>query len=167
MDKTNQAMVMIIASAHMEKPSEFYKTLKDLLFNDLFGLMGDEWTMTNVEEDKWHINGVLHDLSLLMTGEVIEHRHAKTILHDAWATEPYAWDMCWYLSDTKILEEASVDELDTIILELLKDHDKIVKDIKNGKTKAAGSLIGPIMRATGGKANPKELTDRILKLVNK
>jgi Asp-tRNA(Asn)/Glu-tRNA(Gln) amidotransferase B subunit len=52
---------------------------------------------------------------------------------------------------------------------LMGDHmsiEKVVNDIRKGKSKAAGSLIGPIMRATQGKANPKEITERILKLAN-
>ena len=164
---TEQAIVAIIAQDHIQQKPEFPLVLSKLILNDLKGLMGDKMEISEVERDRWHIKQLLNQLAFLMSQGVIESRHAKQILTDAWNTEPFAWDICWYLSDTKLLDETGGDELDVIILELFKFNEKVVQDIQKGKTKAAGSLIGPVLRAAGGKANPKEITERVLKLAQK
>ena len=165
MTKTHEVMTLLIAKDHIKKPENMYQILSTFITNDLFGLMGDDWTIQQVEKEKPHLKGVLNDLAFLLSGGIIEHRHAKTILEAAWETDQYAWDICWYLSDSKLLEEKSGNELDDIIRSVLKENEKAVNDIKNGKKKAAGSLIGPIMRATNGKADPKLVSKRILELV--
>ena len=161
---TEQAIVSIIAQDHIQQKPEFPLILSKLMINDLKRLMGDNISIAEVDKERWHIKGLLNQLAFLSSQDIIESRHAKSILEDAWDMEPYAWDICWHLSDTKMLDETEGDELDEIILDILKDNEKVVKDIQKGKTKAAGSLIGPIMRATEGKANPKEISERILKM---
>ncbi|MFE8697089.1 Asp-tRNA(Asn)/Glu-tRNA(Gln) amidotransferase subunit GatB [Cytobacillus sp. FJAT-53684] len=48
-----------------------------------------------------------------------------------------------------------------IVTEVLDNNPKIIEDYKNGKEKAAGSLVGQIMKATKGQANPP-LVNKIL-----
>ena len=166
MNKTHQAIFAIIASGVVEKPEGMYKVLSDIITNDLFALMGDEMDISQVHSEKWHLKDVLHDISYLISCNIIEHRHAKQILHDAWDMEPYAWDMGWYLSDSKILEEKEGDELDEAIRIVMISNEKAVNDIRGGKVKAVGSLIGQVMKESGGQANPKLISKRILELIN-
>jgi len=166
MNNTHKAIVQIIAREYLPVPETFNKTLFSLLTNDLFALMGDEWKMTRVEEEKPHIKEAISDIAFLLSNKTIEHRHAKELLKAAWNMNQYAWDISWHLSDSKMLEEKSGDELDPIILEVLRNNEKVIQDIKNGKKKAIGSLIGPVMRETKGKANPKEVSKRIEVLIN-
>ncbi|MGO4889734.1 Asp-tRNA(Asn)/Glu-tRNA(Gln) amidotransferase subunit GatB [Anaerobacillus sp. MEB173] len=46
-------------------------------------------------------------------------------------------------------------ELKKIIAEIVDNNDKSVEDFKNGKEKAIGFLVGQVMKATKGKANPQ------------
>lgn len=165
MNKTKQAIAVIITSECLKKPDTFTTTLSALMLNDLFSLMGDDWNITKVEEEKPHMKEAISDVALLLSSCIIEHRHAKIILQKAWDTDQYSWDIGWYLSDSKILEEKSGNELDEIILAILKDNEKVVEDIKGGKKKAVGSLIGKVMKISQGKANPKEISDRIIELI--
>tara|TARA_R110000824_G_scaffold15595_1_gene65441 strand:- start:1533 stop:2039 length:507 start_codon:yes stop_codon:yes gene_type:complete len=163
---TETAIFAVIAQGHVKPTSEYPLVISKLIMNDLKRLMGDNVSIHDVSKERWHIQGLLWQLAYLLSHEIIESHHVKTILNDAWDMEPYAWDIGWYLSDTKILEGTDSSELDAIILELLGKNEKIVNDIKKGKTKAAGSLIGPIMAKTSGKANPKELMAKIIEMVN-
>ncbi|MFO1441888.1 Asp-tRNA(Asn)/Glu-tRNA(Gln) amidotransferase subunit GatB [Bacillus sp. Bva_UNVM-123] len=54
-----------------------------------------------------------------------------------------------------------------IITEVLDNHPKIVEDYKNGKEKAAGSLVGQIMKATKGQANPPLVNKLLLEELKK
>ncbi|HAA81601.1 MAG TPA: Asp-tRNA(Asn)/Glu-tRNA(Gln) amidotransferase GatCAB subunit B, partial [Thermoanaerobacter sp.] len=57
---------------------------------------------------------------------------------------------------------ANEDELREIIKKVIAENPKSVEDYKNGKEKAMGFLVGQVMKATKGKANP-QLTNQILK----
>jgi aspartyl-tRNA(Asn)/glutamyl-tRNA(Gln) amidotransferase subunit B len=48
-----------------------------------------------------------------------------------------------------------------MVLDVMKAHPQSVEDLKNGKEKAIGFLVGQIMRQTKGKANPQMLNDLI------
>ena len=68
-------------------------------------------------------------------------------------------------SDSKILEEAGGNEIDDILSQLVAENEKAAKaveDIRGGKTKAVGFLVGQVMKRLGGKVNPKEVQEKIL-----
>ena len=53
-------------------------------------------------------------------------------------------------------------ELERVILKVLDSHKKVVEDLKRGKQKAFGFLVGQVMKETSGRANPK-MVNEILK----
>ena len=55
----------------------------------------------------------------------------------------------------------SVDELGALLDAVLAEHDDAVRNYRNGKTEAAGFLIGQVMRVSKGKANPKVLKEML------
>lgn len=48
-------------------------------------------------------------------------------------------------------------EMETIVDKVLVDNPKPATDVKNGEMKAIGFLVGQVMKASGGKANPSEV----------
>lgn len=163
MNKTQQIIGLLIAKDYIKKPEKFYESLATLMTNDLFALMGDEWEISRVEKEKPHIQGLLSDLAFLLSGDQIKSRHAKKILEDAWGTESYAWDICWYLSDTKLLEEVSGGDLGLIVAKIIEANPKVKVDIEKGKKQAIGFLIGQIMKETKGKTDPNQAKREIEK----
>ena len=51
----------------------------------------------------------------------------------------------------QINDEESIKK---ILLKVIEENPKLLADYKNGKTAAKKAIIGKIMAATGGKANP-------------
>ncbi len=49
--------------------------------------------------------------------------------------------------------------------EALVGKDKIIADVKAGKTKAVGALVGPVMKASKGSANPQVVQEILLRLI--
>lgn len=49
---------------------------------------------------------------------------------------------------------STAHELEKVIIDIISENPQAVDDFKNGKTKAVGFLIGQLMKATKGKANP-------------
>jgi len=59
------------------------------------------------------------------------------------------------------------DALDAMVEKVIGEHTGAVNDVRNGQGKAIGFLVGQVMQASGGKANPKiirELLSRKLKV---
>jgi aspartyl-tRNA(Asn)/glutamyl-tRNA(Gln) amidotransferase subunit B len=54
-------------------------------------------------------------------------------------------------------------ELEKIIDEVLAAHPKNVEEYKAGNAKALNGLVGPIMKASKGKANPQQVNDLLKK----
>ena len=52
-------------------------------------------------------------------------------------------------------------ELEAVVLGVLRENPKAAADLRAGKKQAMGFLMGQVMRATGGKANPKIVTGLI------
>ena len=165
MDKLSQVFILLLTKDRIETPKELYNELNKLITNDLFSLMGDDWDIARVNAEKPHIQNAISDIAFLMTSKVIEHRHAKIILSEAWNTDQYAWELYWYLLDSQILAEKDGNELDDILTQVFAKNEKAVQDIKDGKVKAVGSLIGQVMKLSGGKADPKTISKRILELL--
>ena len=60
----------------------------------------------------------------------------------------------------KIIEEKGLsqiscsDEIEKLVDKVLSDNPKSIEDFKAGKTQAVGYLMGQVMKASKGKANP-------------
>ncbi|MGI5892140.1 MAG: Asp-tRNA(Asn)/Glu-tRNA(Gln) amidotransferase subunit GatB [Bacillota bacterium] len=63
------------------------------------------------------------------------------------------------ISDTSALEKAIANVLDA--------HPQPVKDYRGGKKQAMGFLLGQVMRATGGQANPQIVKELLIKELDK
>lgn len=52
-------------------------------------------------------------------------------------------------------------ELEDIVDSVIRENPKVVEQVRSGKTKAIGALVGQVMKKTGGRANPG-LVNRLL-----
>ena len=60
------------------------------------------------------------------------------------------------------LKQMSDDgELTAIVNKVLKENPDQVAELRAGKDKVVGFLVGQVMKATGGKANPKQVNELI------
>ena len=58
------------------------------------------------------------------------------------------------------------DEIKKIVEEVLNQNQKSIEDYKNGKTNALGFLVGQVMKASKGKANPQIINKLIIEALN-
>ena len=56
-------------------------------------------------------------------------------------------------------------EIKQIVVEVIKENPQSVEDIKNGKDKAVGFLVGQVMRRSKGKANPQTVNELIAEVL--
>ncbi|MFW6107343.1 MAG: Asp-tRNA(Asn)/Glu-tRNA(Gln) amidotransferase subunit GatB [bacterium] len=60
---------------------------------------------------------------------------------------------------------SDAEQLETLVRQVLQDNPKAVADLRGGKKKAQGFLMGQVMRATKGKANPEVVAQLIATLL--
>lgn len=70
------------------------------------------------------------------------------------------------IAEKGIKQIGGEEELAQIVNKILADNQKIVDEIKSGKTQAKGFLVGLVMRETQGRANPGLVNELIDKLIN-
>ena len=96
-------------------------------------------------------------LRLLEEGS-ISARIAKVVFEEMFATgEPPAK----IVNDRGLVQISDESAIQGIVAGVVTANPKVVEDFKNGKGKALGFLVGQVMKASKGQANP-EVVNRLL-----
>jgi len=95
----------------------------------------------------------------------ISNASAKKLIQDFWVEEePVREEGVDALIETKGLKQINdTGALEAIIDEVLAANPKNVEEFKAGNTKALNGLVGPIMKASKGKANPAQVNELLMK----
>lgn len=56
--------------------------------------------------------------------------------------------------EKNLLQVSDTEEINKIVAQVIADNPKAVEDVKQGETKVIGFLVGQVMKASRGKANP-------------
>lgn len=154
-EKTTQACIVLWARDLCKLPDSYSLMVCTVMTEYLFELMNEaKMEMDDVSKDKPHMLEALRDIGALLSCEVIEMRHAKELLHEAW--ENY-WNVGDYIIWCKLLEEVDGDQFSEAVDQIIKDNPKVIQAYQKGKKQAIGALIGQAMKRFDGKINPKEL----------
>ncbi len=106
-----------------------------------------------------------HDMSLLLgmldKGE-ISGQAGRKVLRAMFETGKSPKDLVASLGLEQVNDSAALDDW---CREALVGKDKIIADVRAGKTKAVGALVGPVMKASKGSANPQVVQEILLRLI--
>ena len=81
-----------------------------------------------------------------------------------WETRPSEADAVDRIIDAKGLKQISdTGAIEKIIDEVLANNSRSVEEFRAGKQKAFNSLVGQVMKATRGKANPAQVNELLRK----
>ncbi len=101
----------------------------------------------------------LVELAQMTADNKISSTGAKTILLEMIKTG----DAPLKIANSKnILQVSDEGEIADIVKQVLTDNPQATKDVKNGEQKAVGFLVGQVMKASRGKANPA-LAQKLIK----
>jgi aspartyl-tRNA(Asn)/glutamyl-tRNA(Gln) amidotransferase subunit B len=102
----------------------------------------------------------LADLIKRISDETISNNSAKQVFEALWSEDGEV-DAIIEAKGLKQMNDSS--ELEKIIDEVLAANPKNVEEFKAGNAKALNGLVGPIMKASKGKANPAQVNALLLK----
>jgi len=94
----------------------------------------------------------LSDMIKLIENGTISSKIAKSLIEEMMESGEAPGEIISKKGLTQISDESA---LEGIIDRVIKENQKSVTDYKNGKKNALGYMVGQVMKATAGKANPK------------
>ncbi len=95
----------------------------------------------------------------LMDQGVISGRIAKTVFEEMFVSGSRAREI---IEASGLVQISDEGELGAAVQQVLDDNPGVVEDFRSGKEKALAFLVGQVMKATGGKANP-QLVNRLIR----
>ena len=116
------------------------------------------WTVQKVEddsvanEDAVEIDDAkLIKLSELVSANKLSSTAAKEVLKEMQKNDGDPEEIA---TSKNLIQESNEDELSKIVDQVINDNPQATADVKNGEMKAIGFLVGQVMKASQGKANP-------------
>lgn len=165
--KLPQADAKLIAN-HIQRAALFEKTYE--LNKNLDIKMVANWILTTISEQvnktsKSYLEIITPEnlskiISYIQSGH-ISTSSGKKIFKQIVSNNSKPIDQL--IKDLGLEQISNADELENIVINVLKENEKSINDYKNGKTNAFGYLVGQCMKATKGKGNPSIIKDIIKK----
>ena len=132
------------------------KTTSNWILNDLMALFSDsKQTLDECKITPEHFAGMMK----LVDDGTISGKIAKTVYEEMFNTGKMA-DVI--VKEKGLLQITDESEIGSIIDQVMANNPGQVEDYRNGKQKVIGFLVGQVMKATRGKANP-QLVNKILR----
>lgn len=127
------------------------------ILRDVMGLLKDR----KIELSQFKITpAMLAKLINLLDTQVINNRAAQEIFNDM---ADSGKDPEILVKEKGLEQVGDSQELEKIILEILKTNPNVVSDYKSGKDKLFGFFVGQAMQKTKGKGNPQIINDLLKK----
>lgn len=147
----------------------FEETLKNIDDTKLVSnwIMGDVLRRLNEENSSIsHLKFTAKDLADLLKivkGGKINNNTGKKVLRDMFETGKKPEEI---VKEKGLIQISDEGELENMVEEVLNKNQQSIEDYKNGKDRAVGFLVGQIMKATRGKANPQMVNKILLEKLN-
>jgi aspartyl-tRNA(Asn)/glutamyl-tRNA(Gln) amidotransferase subunit B len=103
---------------------------------------------------KEHHQKVELDIYELLKSNKLSSTNAKQLFADIIALERPPESIEAFANEKGYIQESDESAILAIVDQVLKDNAKAAEDVKNGEMKAIGFLVGQVMKASQGKANP-------------
>lgn len=124
------------------------KDLANWIMGDLSGLL--KANGVSIEESPVSAKQLASLLSLIQKGQ-ISGKMGKTVLEDIYKTGA---DPELIIKEKGLVQISDESALEAIVTEVIANNTKSVSDYQAGKESALGFLVGQVMKATKGQANP-------------
>ena len=138
---------------------------EDLLNFNVSAKLASNWILTNLfsrlNELSMDIENCplkpnkLAQLILRIEDKTISNNAAKKVFDEIWDQDKSVDDVIEKLGLKQI---SNLNEIENILNQVLQDNEAMVEEYKSGKDKAFNALIGQVMKASKGKANPGQVS---------
>ncbi len=105
----------------------------------------------------------LGEMIQLISKGTISGKIAKKVFKEMW-TNPDAPEKI--VKDKGLVQITDTSAIEGVVDEVIAKNEKAVSDYKGGNKKAIGALVGQVMKATKGKANPQMVNKMLAQKLN-
>jgi aspartyl-tRNA(Asn)/glutamyl-tRNA(Gln) amidotransferase subunit B len=137
------------------------KEAANWIANDVLGALGDAEIGASIDELPLRPHDLAELIELVVEGRV-NHNAGRTVLREMMKGGRRAKELVLELGLQQVGDPAAIEAW---CRAALAGREKIAADVKAGNEKAVGALIGPVMQASGGKADPKLVRATLLRLI--
>jgi aspartyl/glutamyl-tRNA(asn/gln) amidotransferase subunit B len=132
-------------------------------------VMGEVASKVNAQEGMCYADAPvtaakLADILRRLADGTINGKGAKQIFSLIWEGAQESVDALIEKKGLKQISDSSA--IEAVIDEVLANNAKMVEEFRAGKQKAFNALVGQAMKATRGKANPKQVNEILTKKLN-
>jgi aspartyl-tRNA(Asn)/glutamyl-tRNA(Gln) amidotransferase subunit B len=132
------------------------KTTSNWLLGDFSRMLNA--TNTKIEETKVRPKHLVEMLDLIDKG-TLSGPAAKAVFEDMFLSGKTASDI---VAEKGLSQISDSSEIEKVVAEVIASNSQAVSDFEAGKQQAAAFLIGQVMKATKGRANPSLAKDILL-----
>ena len=126
------------------------------VMSELLGLLNrDGREITESPVDPGGLAGLLR----LMADGTISGKIAKEVFEEMYAT---GRDAEAIVEERGLEQISDAGELEALVVQVLSENPDAVERYRSGKTQIVGFLVGQVMKATKGQANPKIVNELLL-----
>jgi len=137
------------------------KKVSNWIMGDLLReLKGDDKEIEKCPVTPKHLAGMLK----LLDDGVISGKIAKTVFEEMYRTGKEASEI---VKEKGLVQVTDSVEIEKIVDKVIEANPKQVQDIRNGKEKVMGYLVGQVMKESKGKANPQMVNEILKKKLEK
>ena len=139
-------LMLEVINAKTGKPA--VRRVANWLSTDIQGMVSDNLLSWN--DIKLTVENLLQ-LNDLVEGSKVNSSSAKKILN---ILAKEGGDALTIAKERDLIQSLTNEQLEDIIKQVILENKAAAEDVKNGEAKAIGFLVGQVMKATNGKANP-------------
>jgi aspartyl-tRNA(Asn)/glutamyl-tRNA(Gln) amidotransferase subunit B len=147
----------VLAGVYLEilkgKHSSHHRRIANWLIGDVARLINER---TDIELNPSH----LEELAIMVDDNRLSSTGAKEVLREAVTSSQSPKQVAERLNLIQVSDES---EILSIVKDVIGSNPKPVDDLRAGKPQALGFLVGQVMKASLGKANPKLVNELIVK----
>lgn len=159
--KRDKALLFLVMYPEYTIPVNIAKTAAKHVINittPLLSKYGIEFY--EIAECKPNLAEFQNNIAALEVCELITPSQSKRLLEYHFAEPCLGWDVTSAILCSKLLDVEDSDKLIEAIRKVISNNTTAVEDIKSGKEKAIGSLIGQVMKLV--KSDPVEVRKLII-----
>lgn len=135
------------------------KLTANIIMGDLMGALNkNELSIDNSPINAKRLSGLIMRIS----DNTINTKIGKQVFNHLWESDKTADEI---IDEQGLKQTTDTGAIEAIIKEVLANNQAMVDEYKGGKEKAFNGLVGQVMKASRGKANPAQVNELLKKLI--
>lgn len=135
---------------------DFTKWITNTFVNVIEPLRSDSSKFTRHE---WA--GTLPHIYALINDGKLSSSRAKDLINDVFTLSAVPKDIAALAEEKGYIQVSDEGEIAKVVAQVIKDNPQAAEDVRGGEMKAIGFLVGQVMKASKGQANPSLAQDLI------